>query len=102
MNSRERVIRAFERRGYDRIPIKHEATPEVNRMIMQHFDLANMEQVLRVVGDDFRYVEPVYVGPELRMFPDGSVEGYFGERYRYAQFEGGRYLEGMLSAICWH
>ncbi|MCX6133045.1 MAG: hypothetical protein NTU47_04440 [Ignavibacteriales bacterium] len=93
MNSRERVISAYERRGYDRIPIKHEGTPEINRMIMQHFGLSNMEQVLRLVGDDFRYVEPVYVGPELRTFPDGSIEGYFGERYRYAQFEGGRYLE---------
>jgi uroporphyrinogen decarboxylase len=46
-----------------------------------------------LVGDDFRYVEPVYCGPELRTFPDGSVEGYFGERYQYAEFESGRYLE---------
>ncbi|MBC8873706.1 MAG: hypothetical protein H8E44_30070 [Planctomycetes bacterium] len=93
MNSRERVLSAFERRGYDRIPVKHEGTPEVNRMIMDHFGLKNMEQLLRVVGDDFRYVEPVYCGPELRKFPDGSVEGYFGERYKYAEFEGGKYLE---------
>jgi len=93
MNSRERVLAAAERRGYDRIPIKHEGTPEVNRMIMDHYGLTNMEQLLRVVGDDFRYVEPVYCGPELRTFPDGSVEGYFGERYRYAEFEAGRYLE---------
>ena len=60
---------------------------------MDHFGLENMEQLLRVVGDDFRYVEPVYCGPELRKFPDGSVEGYFGERYKYAEFEGGKYLE---------
>ena len=39
-----------------------------------------MEQLLRVLGDDFRYVEPVYCGPELKTFPDGSVEGYFGRR----------------------
>ena len=93
MNSRERVLNAVNRRGYDRIPIKHEGTPEINRMIMDHFGLTNMEQLLRVVGDDFRYVEPVYRGPELRKFPDGSVEGYFGERYKYAKFEGGKYLE---------
>jgi len=93
MNSRERVLSAFERRGYDRIPVKHEGTPEVNRVIMDHFGLKNMEQLLRVVGDDFRYVEPVYCGPELKTFPDGSVEGYFGERYKYAEFEGGKYLE---------
>ncbi len=93
MNSRERVVNALERRGYDRIPIKHEGTPEVNRMLMDYFGLSNMEQLLLVVGDDFRYVEPIYCGPELRTFPDGSVEGYFGEHYKYAQFEHGRYLE---------
>lgn len=93
MNSRERVLSALDRQGYDRIPVKHEGTPEVNRMLMQRFGLTNTEQLLRVLGDDFRYVEPVYCGPELRTFPDGSVEGYFGERYRYAEFEAGRYLE---------
>ena len=93
MNHRQRVMSAFERRGYDRIPVKHEGTPEVNQMLMEHFGLSNLEQLLRVLGDDFRYVEPVYCGPELKTFPDGSVEGYFGERYKYAQFEAGRYLE---------
>jgi uroporphyrinogen decarboxylase len=62
-------------------------------MIMDHYGLTNMEQLLRVVGDDFRYVEPVYIGPELRKFEDGSIEGYWGERYKYAAFEGGKYLE---------
>ncbi|MBN2577754.1 MAG: hypothetical protein JXB10_02095 [Pirellulales bacterium] len=90
---RRRVLGAMARTGYDRIPVKHEGTPEVNKMLMEHFGLSNMEQLLRVVGDDFRYVEPVYCGPELRTFPDGSIEGYFGERYKYAEFEAGRYLE---------
>jgi len=93
MNSRERVIGAINRTGYDRIPVKHEATPEVNHMIMDHFGIKNMEQLRRVVGDDFRYVEPIYCGPELRKFSDGSVEGYWGERYKYVEFEGGKYLE---------
>jgi uroporphyrinogen decarboxylase len=93
MNSRDRVLSAFNRQGYDRIPVKHEGTPEVNRMLMEHFGLSNTEQLLRVVGDDFRHVEPVYCGPELRTFPDGSVEGYFAERYKYAEFDAGRYLE---------
>ena len=95
MTSRERVLGAFRRTGYDRIPVKHEGTPEVNRMIIDHFGLSNREQLLRVVGDDFRYVEPLYVGPELRTFPDASVEGYFGERYNYVAFETGRYLESV-------
>lgn len=93
MSHRERVFAALNRTGYDRIPVKHEGTPEVNKMLMEHFGLSNMEQLLRVVGDDFRYVEPIYCGPELKTFPDGSIEGYFGEHYRYAEFEAGKYLE---------
>jgi len=95
MNSRERVISSINRKGYDRIPVKHEGTPEINHMIMKHFGLTNMEQLLRVVGDDFRYVAPIYCGPELRKFPDGSIEGYFGERYNYVEFDGGKYLESV-------
>lgn len=93
MNSRERVLSAYNRTGYDRIPIKHEGTPEVNHLIMQHYGLTNMNQLLKVVGDDFRYVEAKYIGPELRTFPDGSFEGYWGERYKYVEFGTGKYME---------
>jgi uroporphyrinogen decarboxylase len=95
MNSRERVLNCCERKGFDRIPIKHEGTPEINQGIKDYYGLKNDEQMLRVLGDDFRYVEPVYIGPELRTYPDGSVEGYWGERYVYAEFEGGKYLESV-------
>ncbi len=93
MTSRERVMGSANRTGYDRIPVKHEGTSEIDHMLMEYFGLDNHEQLLRVLGSDFRYVEPDYIGPELKTFPDGSVEGYFGERYKYAEFEGGKYLE---------
>ena len=95
MTSRDRVISCLARTGYDRIPIKHEGTPEVNQALMRHFGLSNLEQLLAVVGEDFRYVAPLYQGPPLRTFPDGSIEGYWGEHYTYAQFEGGKYLESV-------
>jgi len=93
MTHRERVLGCFDRTGYDRIPVKHEGTPEVNQMLMEHLRLKNMEHLLRVSGGEFRYVEPVHAGPELRTFPDGSMEGYWGERYKCAESEGGKYLE---------
>ncbi len=93
MNSRERVLSAYNKTGYDRIPIKHEGTPEVNHLIMGHFGLTNMNQLLKVVGDDFRYVEATYIGPELKTFEDGSFEGYWGERYKYMEFGTGKYME---------
>ena len=93
MTSRERVLSALDRTGYDRIPVKTGGTPEVNQILMDHFGLTNQEQLLRVLGDDFRYVNPIYRGPELRTFDDGSVEGYWGERYKNEAYEGGAYLE---------
>jgi uroporphyrinogen decarboxylase len=84
MTPRERVLSAFERRVYDRIPVKHEGTPEINAMLMAHFGLTNREQLLRVLGDDFRYVEAAYAGPPLRAFEDGSFEGWFGAVLPYA------------------
>jgi uroporphyrinogen decarboxylase len=95
MTSRERVFSAFYKEGYDRIPVKHEGTPEVDRMLMDYFGLSNHEQLLRVLGDDFRYVEPIYKGPPLRTFPDGSFEGYWGERYQYVRFATGKYMESV-------
>lgn len=59
MNSRARVLSAYKITGYDCTPIKHEGTQEINHLIMQHFGLTNMNQVLKVVDDDFRYVEAV-------------------------------------------
>jgi uroporphyrinogen decarboxylase len=95
MTSRERVLSCLARTGYDRIPIKHEGTPEVNHALMKHFGLSNLEQLLVVLGEDFRYVSPLYKGPPLQTFADGSIEGYWGEHYTYAQFEGGKYLESV-------
>lgn len=86
MTSRERVLSAFERTVYDRIPVKHEGTPEVNLLIMNYFELSIMNQLLKIVGDDFGYVEADYIGSELKTFPDGSFERYWGERYNYVQF----------------
>lgn len=93
MTSRERVRGSLGRTGYDRIPVKHEGTPEVNQMLMKHLGLTNGEQLKCALGDDFRYVEAVYRGPELREFPDGSMQGYWGERYQLSEYDGGSYLE---------
>ncbi len=95
MNSRERVLSSLARTGHDRIPVKHEGTPEVNQMLMQYFGLSNHEQLLRALGDDFRYIQPVYCGPELRTFPDGSFEGLWGERYGNKEYPGGSYAEAV-------
>jgi len=51
-----------------------------------------MEQLFARGRDDFRYCRTVYAGPELHTFPV-EARGLLGRAYRYAEFDGGRYLE---------
>jgi uroporphyrinogen decarboxylase len=95
MNSKQRVLSALRREGYDRIPVKHEGTPEVNAELMAHFGIGDYADLLTILGDDFRYVAPAYIGPEMRRFPDGSWEGWWGERYNHISFGEGTYPEAV-------
>lgn len=81
MNSRQRVSSALAHKGYDRIPVHHEGTPEVNALLRQHLGVSNDLELALRLGDDFRSVGGRYIGPERNKFPDGSTEGLWGERY---------------------
>jgi uroporphyrinogen decarboxylase len=95
MNHKQRVLAALKHHPYDRIPVKHEGTPEINQLLMDHFGVQDQLALLDCLGDDFRYVSPVWCGPELRTFPDGSWEGWWGERYNNISFGHGTYPESV-------
>lgn len=95
MNSKERFYASIEYRGYDRPPTKHYGTPEINRELMDFFGVSTYEELQLKVGDDFRSVEPKYIGPELKTFEDGSWEGLWGERYINYRFGDGTYPEAV-------
>lgn len=93
MNSKERFYSTIEYKGYDRPPTKHYGTPEINRELMDFFGISTYEELQLKVGDDFRHIDPKYIGPELRTFEDGSWEGLWGERYMNFNFGKGTYPE---------
>ena len=95
MTSKERVLGSLARTGYDRLPIKHFGEPEINDVLKEHFGVESDLELLECVGDDFRSVEPVYVGPELKVFGDGSREGVWGEIYKNISFGAGEYSESV-------
>ena len=95
MNHKERVLNTLEYRGYDRIPVKHEGTPEIDQSLMEYLGVIDNVGLLGRLGDDFRIVEPVWAGPELRTWPDGSWEGWWGERYNKLSFGEGVYPEAV-------
>jgi uroporphyrinogen decarboxylase len=96
MNSKERFYSTIKYAGYDRPPTKHYGTPEINKALQEYFGVSTYEELQLAVGDDFRHVEPCYIGPELRKFEDGSWEGLWGERYTNFSFGGGTYPEAVF------
>jgi len=95
MKSLERVVSALARTGYDRIPVRHLGTPEIDEVLRRHFHVETQEELLERVGDDFRGVDAHYIGPKLETFPDGSWEGLNGERYKNIPFGDGAYPEAV-------
>ncbi|MDY6877382.1 MAG: uroporphyrinogen decarboxylase family protein [Chloroflexota bacterium] len=62
---------------------------------MTHFGVSDHIALLESLGDDFRTVGPAWCGPELDTFPDGSWEGWWGERYANISFGAGVYPEAV-------
>lgn len=93
MNSKERFYAAMEYKGYDRPPTIYRGTLEVNGDLMEHMGFSSYEELLLAMGDDFRYINPEYRGPKLKVFEDGSWEGLWGEVYVNYSFGSGRYPE---------
>ncbi len=95
ISHKTRVLCALTRDGYDRIPIRHHGTPEVDSMLRAHFGVEDPLSLLECLGDDFRTVAPRWMGPKLQQFPDGSWEGWWGERYANVSFGHGTYPEAV-------
>jgi uroporphyrinogen decarboxylase len=77
----------------DRLPIKHEAREEVNRVLMKYLNIKDEEFLYLWLGDDFHRVKPFYCGPVLQRFPDGKWEGPWGEIWHTVVTESGIYNE---------
>ena len=95
MNHKERVLNALQRKGFDRIPVKHYGTPEADTLLMEYFKVNDYLYLLKAVGDDFRAITAPWVGPTLKHHPDGSWDGWWGERYANISFGYGTYPEAV-------
>jgi hypothetical protein len=65
MKSRERVTAALAHGTFDRLPIKHLAVAEVDRRLSEHFGVSRNDDLLDLLGHDFREIRPVYRGPDF-------------------------------------
>ena len=66
MNSKERVLLAFEHREPDRGPLWYGASEGLTASLMRECGCSDEESLMRRLHIDFRRVHERYVGPELR------------------------------------
>lgn len=95
MNSKERFYAAMEYKEFDRHPTLHYGTPEINKDLKEYFGITTDAELQEKLGVDFRNVMPIYIGPELKTFEDGSWEGLWSERYINYSFGHGTYPEAI-------
>jgi len=80
MNSKERVLAAVNHIEPDRLPVDMWAMPPITDNLRRHFDVHHDEDVRWSLGIDLRSVWPIYVGPPLEIFEDGSYADWWGIR----------------------
>jgi len=93
MNSRERFYAALNYRPFDRMPTHYYGTPEIHKELMEELGVSSKMEIYDRLGADLRHVSPDYVGPKLKRFDDGSIEGLNGEIYSKVSFGHGTYNE---------
>ena len=94
MTSKERFYACMDRQYPDRPPI----TPlhGDGRVLSDLFDklgVKSHDEFMEKIGEDFRYVNPDYTGPELKKFDDGGFEDIWGTYYTRNYITDGFYWE---------
>lgn len=77
------------------MPCNYLGTPEIDNMLLRHFQSGNMEDVRKELGVDLRIVEPKYAGPKLRRWSDGRFENYWGQIRKPIKNTAGTYNESV-------
>jgi uroporphyrinogen decarboxylase len=78
MNSRERVLTAFDHEEPDRVPRWCGASPEFMAKAKRTLGISSDEALFVRFGDDFRRVSARYAGPELPLSPGATYRTVFG------------------------
>ena len=93
MTSKERVYRSVRRESLDRIPLFYRDVPEVEARLRKDLGLQSRDELLEHLGIDFRWIDPVYVGPDLGDPETGRKKSIFGIEYVRRNAGHGAYWE---------
>ncbi len=96
LTSKERVLRTFEYKETDRIPIDYSANPGIDARLIEHYKLhpEDHEGLKEILGVDFARVDPVYKGSRLHQeIPGMRVDPQFGICTRWVEHNSGGYWD---------
>jgi uroporphyrinogen decarboxylase len=93
MTSRERVLQAAQHRETDRVPLFYRDVPEVDARLRRDLGLQSRDELLEWLEVDFRWVEPVYVGPKLKDEATGRRRNIWGVEYHWLEVGHGGHWE---------
>ncbi|MCL2665928.1 MAG: hypothetical protein FWE82_09965, partial [Defluviitaleaceae bacterium] len=93
MNSKERFYACVDYRHPDRPPCDFRAVWQIINGLMDYYGESSYEALMIRLGTDFRFIAPRYVGPELKIHEDGSVEGLWGQRSKISGSGNGTFNE---------
>lgn len=96
MSAKERVRRTFAHEKTDRVTIGYEANGGIHMRLARELGVrdGSMEDVLRVLGVDYRGVGAPYTGPSLHPVPPNRhVDQLEGCIMRWVEHETGGYLD---------
>jgi hypothetical protein len=99
MNRLERWKRTIERRGVDRLPRFYLGTAEFSQSLEGHLnvplddilhDRFDIDCRFQNAGCEGKSWEPLYIGPELASYGDGTFENLWGSRQQRVPHRDGR------------
>jgi len=85
MTHKERVLNSLNHQNTDRVPFMYRDVPEVRARLKHDLGLDSDEELFRYLDIDFRWVEPVYAGPDLAL-PDGNKKDIWGVEWKFTRF----------------
>jgi len=96
MTSKERVQLTLANQIPDRVPIDYDANPGIDSRLKKHFRLKqdDNDELLKMLGVDFRRIDPPYAGPRLHaQIPGRTVLPEWGIHTRWIEHESGGYWD---------
>jgi len=94
MTAKERVRRTFAFEKTDRVTIGYEANGAIHNALCKALNAADGEALNRMLGVDYRGINPGYSGPKLfAERPDRQVDGLDGFVMRWAEHSSGGYWD---------